>query len=298
MSKINAILEHYISMRPHNLDVEPVGELIDLNEDSGTNIKHSPTKTPIKITRDEYDSPSKNFDNNQRDEYDSPRENNVKNAGTNMIVPGRTLTTNNITTNNVTTQQHTIRPRSELGEMKSSPSASWQETKPSENIHLELPPQILGMKFDLFYNPGGNNRNRRSNYRLSLSIRNQQSQVQVRANLNSPLNKLVRYVNEPDNDHWLQVVKLANELKQLVPDLRASKLLLDKKQGSLQNMAVFVFKQEFWTVIFVLDGLSYVYELVDEPSDRFILANGIATLTVGSMINQTERKGLTLWDIL
>ncbi|NDG32905.1 hypothetical protein EB118_22905 [bacterium] len=312
-----SILEKYMRLRPHDLEIDPEPELIDLSEpdgdddelEDGTNIKDCPVNksrlgtnikdcpedkiNSLKLLRDKQFVPGTNI-NHCPDII----------AGTNMIVPGQTLTTNNITTNNITTQQLNLRPKSEdaVGLITSaSPRASWPENKkqePAENTHNELLPGVEGMKFDLFFNPGGANRNKKSNYRLCLLLKGPNGQIQLRAGLNSPLNKLLRSVDDPNNAHWQRVIWLKQQLEQIIPDeaLKASKFTKPKNGGIVQDLTVFVFKQDTWQVLLVYKGHIYAYDLIDTVTERFVEKNGAATLVLGHIYTKT--KGFNLEDLI
>lgn len=136
-----------------------------------------------------------------------------------------------------------------------------------------LPPKWRGVKIDLFANP-----------RLKLKftiLRHDNTKFQCVAGMNSPNSYIFRGREHNNTDeHWNAVENIIKLRKHEV-NFRISKLSKPRKGGTLHDLSVALYKNDFWTINLIYDEQIYQFQLKNDISDKFKKANGIATTYYG-----------------
>lgn len=178
-------------------------------------------------------------------------------------------------------------------DLLASPSAK-DISSPQSGIDT-LPLRWMGVKFDLFQN--GVSARGRPKLTLSMSIMlDATKKVQLRAAMNSPLSYLYRHVDDTTTNHWIAVKGFDAQFRKIHKgSLRASKFFLPGKQGSVEDLAVFLYQvNDVWTVGLVKNGELFTYKIDQEGSEGFQKQRGIATAYYGraSKSNWISQKEL------
>lgn len=138
----------------------------------------------------------------------------------------------------------------------------------------KLPAPWRGVKIDLFRNP-------RLKLKFSI-IRQDNSKFECLAGMNSKPTQVFRKRAEMDSseEFWHTVEQLLT-MRKTQSNFRISKITKARKGGVLNNMAVVLYRDVVWCVELIYHDLVYQFRLTDDVSERFRLANGIATGYVG-----------------
>jgi hypothetical protein len=189
--------------------------------------------------------------------------------------------------------------RSSLG--RASPSASQESKELQFDSGIELPPNWLNFKWDLFKNPSAKSRDQ---LRLNLNIvRKDGTQAKLTASLNSPHDRVWRKVTDEEraDPHWSLVEEEYRTWRRTygpnLEDWRASKFYQPGKKDSTRLVIFLREQHDLYQLRLFYRAAMWDYSLLKTSREQLtikqIQGNQIATLFVGAK----ARKILTEDDL-